>query len=284
MTDVLDLDAVAQADLVRRGEVSPAELVEAAIARAEAVNPSLNAIIHERYDRARDEAAGSLPDGPFRGVPMVLKDLDGTMAGEPYHAGTRFLQRHGYVASEDTELTRRFRAAGFVVLGRTNTPELGLQPTTEPASYGPTHNPWDTARSPGGSSGGSAAAVAAGICAIGHAGDGGGSIRIAASMCGLVGVKPSRCRTTMSPGGGSWAGAAARHVVCRPVRDAAAVLAAIEGPAPGDPYAAPRPARPYRDEVGADPGALRVAWTTAVPTEVCVTKPDVAAAVAATAA
>ena len=285
MTDVLDLDAVAQAELVRRGDVTPLELVDAAIARAEVVNPVLNAIIHERFERARDDAASpSLADGAFRGVPMVLKDLDGTMAGEPYHAGTRFLQRHGYVATEDTELTRRFRAAGFVVLGRTNTPELGLQPTTEPVAYGPTHNPWDTARSSGGSSGGSAAAVAAGVCAVGHAGDGGGSIRIPASMCGLVGLKPSRGRTTLAPAGESWGGAVARHVVSRSVRDTAAVLDAVEGPAPGDPVLRRAPARPYRLEVDEDPSPLRIGWTTAVPDDVCTTHPDVAAAVAGVAA
>jgi amidase len=280
MTDVLDLDACGQAERVRRGEISPIELVEAAIARAEAVNPTLNAIIHERYDRARVEAASpAVPDGPFRGVPIVLKDLDGTMAGEPYHAGTRFLQRHGYVATEDTELVRRFRAAGFVVLGRTNTPELGLQPTTEPAAYGATRNPWAPDRSTGGSSGGSAAAVAAGICAVGHAGDGGGSIRIPASMCGLVGLKPSRGRITLAPSGEAWAGAVARLVVTRTVRDTAAVLDAVAGPAPGDPYVAPPPARRYVDELAHDPARLRVGWSTAVPNGVCSTHPEVAAVV-----
>lgn len=283
-TDPLSLDAIGQAQLVRAGELSPAELVDAAIAAAEARNPALNAIIHERYDRARDEAEGDLPDGPFRGVPMVVKDLDGMMAGEPYHAGTRFLKRHGYVATVDTELIRRFRAAGFVIIGRTNTPELGLQTTTEPLAYGPSRNPWDPERSTGGSSGGSAAAVAAEIVAVGHAGDGGGSIRVPASMCGLVGLKPSRGRITMAPDGEAWSGLVARLVVTRTVRDTAAVLDAVLGPSPGDPYVASPPARPYVEELTAAAGTMRIGWTTAVPNQVCGCDPEVAATVGATAA
>jgi amidase len=201
---VTDHDATAQAQLVRDGEASPLELVDAAIAAIEKLDPDVNAVIHRRFERARGEAQGDLADGPFRGVPFVLKDLDNSQqAGEPYHAGTRYLQRHGYVADVDTELVRRFRAAGLVAVGRTNCPELGLQPTTEPLSYGPTRNPWDLERSVGGSSGGSAAAVAAGMVPLGHAGDGGGSIRIPASECGLVGLKPSRGRHTNDPEGES---------------------------------------------------------------------------------
>ncbi len=255
------LDATAQAQLVRGGEASPLELVDAAIATIEALDPQVNAVIHRQFERARDEAGGDLPDGPFRGVPYVLKDLDNSQqAGEPYHAGTRYLQRHGYVADADTELVRRFRAAGLVCVGRTNCPELGLLPTTEPLSSGPTRNPWDLERSVGGSSGGSGAAVAAGMVPLGHAGDGGGSIRIPASECGLVGLKPSRGRHTNAPEGESWAGLVVRGVVSRSVRDTATALDVQAGPAPGDWYQAPPPSRPYAEEVGADPGGLRVGW------------------------
>jgi amidase len=267
------LDATAQAELVRSGQATATELVEAAISRIEALDPQLNAVIHRQFDQAREQAAGSLPDGPFRGVPFLVKDLDNSHeAGQPYHAGTRYLQKHGYVATEDSELIRRYRAAGLVITGRTNCPELGLQPTTEPATHGPTRNPWDTTRSPGGSSGGSAAAVAAGLVPMAHAGDGGGSIRIPASACGLVGLKPSRARHTNAPENEAWAGLVARNVVSHSVRDTAAALDVIAGPAPGDPYQAPPAARPYRQEVGADPGALRIGWLVddpggAVPTE-----------------
>ena len=259
--DLARLDATAQADLVRSGQASPTELVEAAIARIEAVDPQLNAVIHRQFDAARAAAAGDLADGPFRGVPFLVKDLDNSQeAGQPYHAGTRYLQKHGYTPAADSELIRRYKAAGLVITGRTNCPEFGLQPTTEPATRGATHNPWDPTRSPGGSSGGSAAAVAAGLVPMAHAGDGGGSIRIPASACGLVGLKPSRGRHTNAPENEAWAGLVARNVVSRSVRDTAGALDAIRGPAPGDPYQAPPPARPYVEEVGADPGALRVGW------------------------
>src|SRR5437763_952059 len=198
--DVAFLDATAQAELVRQRKASPRELVEAAIARIERVNPKLNAVIIQRFEKARAEAAApDLPDGPFRGVPFLLKDLICHSAGDPYHAGMRLLRELGWVERYDTHLATRFRAAGFVFLGRTNVPELGPAPTTEPLAYGPTRNPWDTSRSPGGSSGGSAAAVAAGLVPIAHANDGGGSIRIPSSECGLVGLKPSRGRT-IGPG------------------------------------------------------------------------------------
>lgn len=284
MTDLAALDATAQAELVRTGQVTPAELVAAAVARAEQVNGELNAIIHPRYEEAVAEAGGDLPDGPFTGVPFVLKDLDGTAAGQPLHAGTRFLKDHGYVAPADSELTARFRDAGLVVIGRTNTPELGLVTTTEPVAYGPSRNPWDTGRSTGGSSGGSAAAVAAGIVPMGHAGDGGGSIRIPASECGLVGLKPSRGRITAGPEvGEAWAGLVARLAVTRSVRDAAALLDAVAGKGVGDPYWAPSPARPYVDELTADPGTLRIGWTAATFDGSVETDPQVAAATEATA-
>ena len=281
MSDELaSLDATAQADLVRRGEASPTELVDAAIERIERIDPQLHAVIHPRFDRARTDAAGDLPEGPFRGVPMVLKDLDGYQAGEPYHAGTRHLRDLGYVADHDSWLTERFRDMGVVFVGRTNTPELGLLPSTEPLAQGPTRNPWDTARSPAGSSGGSAAAVASGMVPLGHAGDGGGSIRLPASVCGLVGLKPSRGRCSLGPEAGeAWGGLVARLVVTRSVRDTAAVLEAVRGSAPGDPYVAPPPSRPYTEEVGADPGALRVAWTVRSPDPAAPTFPEVAAVV-----
>lgn len=285
MADLTDLDATAQADLVRAGEASPSELVDAAIARARAVGPTLNAIIHPRFEEAATEAASHPRTGPFPGVPFVLKDLDGTAAGMPYHGGTRFLKEHGYVAPADSELTTRFREAGLVVIGRTNTPELGLVPTTEPEAYGPSRNPWDLGRSTGGSSGGSAAAVAAGIVPMGHAGDGGGSIRIPAAHCGLVGLKPSRGRITVGPEvGESWGGLVARLAVTRSVRDTAALLDAVAGPGIGDPYWAPPPTCAYLDLLGADPAPLRIGWTDQAFDGTTEVDPQVAAAVAQTAA
>jgi amidase len=279
------LDACAQAQLVREGAASPAELVDDAITRIEKLNPELNAVIRTRFEEARREAAGPLPDGPFRGVPMVLKDLFCYAAGEPVHEGMRVLKDARYTAPRDQELTRRFRAAGFVVVGRTNTPELGILPTTEPAAYGPTRNPWDPGRSTGGSSGGSAAAVASGMVPVGHANDGGGSIRIPASECGLVGLKPSRARVSLGPEFGDvMGGLVCELAVTRTVRDTATVLDAVAGPAPGDPYAVPAPARPYVEEVGAPPGPLRIGVQTeafggAVRTEAdCVAAADAAAA------
>lgn len=264
--DLAWLDATAQAELVRSGQVSPTELVAAAISRIEACNPQLNAVIHERFEQARTEAAGELPGGPFRGVPLVVKDLACETAGDPIHEGMALLKRLGQTAEADTELAVRFRRAGFVIVGRTNCPELGILPTTEPQAYGPTRNPWDTSRSTGGSSGGSAAAVASGMVPIGHANDGGGSIRIPASECGLVGLKPSRARVPLGPHYGDvMGGLVAELAVTRSVRDAAAVLDAVHGPSTGDPYAAPPPTRPYREEVGFAPGALKVGVLTRSP-------------------
>ena len=261
-TDDLEwLDATAQADLVRRGEVSPAELVEAAIGRIEARNPALNAVIIPLFDKARALAAGPLPDGPFRGVPFLLKDCVAHSAGDPYHCGMQAAKDAGYVAPTDTELVRRYRAAGFVIVGKTNLPEMASSPTTEPLAYGPTHNPWNLDHSPGGSSGGSGAAVAAGMVAVAHGNDMGGSIRIPSSACGLVGLKPTRARNSLGPELGEfWGPTTHEHVLTRSVRDTAAVLDATSGPAPGDPYFAPPPARPFLDEVGADPGRLRIGF------------------------
>jgi amidase len=260
------MDAMAQAELVRSGEASPTELVEEAIARIEALNPEINAVIHERFEAARAEASGSLPDGPFRGVPMLLKDLHASQAGEPLHEGMGFLKALDWRASHDSEVVRRYREAGFVFVGRTNTPELGILPTTEPTAHGATRNPWDLSRSPGGSSGGSAAAVASGMVAAAHASDGGGSIRIPAAHCGLVGLKPSRARVTSAPDFGDVMGGLTTELaVTRSVRDAAAMLDAIHGPAVGDPYAVPAPERPFLEEVGADAGRLRIGVLTTPP-------------------
>jgi len=258
------LDATAQAELVRSGEASATELVDAAIERIESLNPQLNAVIHELFDEAREAAAGPLPDGPFRGVPFLLKDIGAAFRGQPLHLGTQLLKDLDFRAPVDTYLAQRFRDAGFVTLGKTNLPELGILPTTEPDAYGATRNPWDLSRSAGGSSGGSAAAVASGMVPIAHANDGGGSIRIPASHCGLVGLKPSRQRISEGPlVGDNLSGLTAELVVARSVRDVAAVLDAVHGAAPGDPYVAPPPARPYRDELAADPGALRIGVATA---------------------
>ena len=255
MTD----DACAQAELVRTGAASPAELVDAAIARIERLDPQLSALVRERFDAARRESRGELPDGPFRGVPLLLKDLGCHVAGEATHYGTAALRDADWRSPVDSWLAQAFRAAGFVVLGRTRVPELGTTVTTESRAYGVTRNPYDVQRSTGGSSGGSAAAVASGMVAVAHAGDGGGSIRIPASECALVGLKPTRGRVSQGPQvGESWAGATVDGVVTRTVRDTAAVLDAIRSPMPGDPYVAPQPARPYVEEVGADPGRLRV--------------------------
>lgn len=256
------LDATAQAALVRNKEVTPLELVDAAIAHIEQVNPQLNAVILPLFEKARAQAKSpTLPTGPFQGVPLVLKDLACATAGDPLHNGMRVLKEAQHVAAYDTYLAEKFQAAGFICVGRANTPELGLIPTTEPAAYGPTHNPWNLNHSTGGSSGGSAAAVAAGLVAVGHANDGGGSIRVPASECSLVGLKPSRGRVSLGPTAGEmWQGFAIEGVVTRSVRDTASVLDAIAGHMPGDPYVALTPQRPYLSEVGRDPGKLRIGF------------------------
>jgi amidase len=285
VTDLANLDATAQAELVRAGEAQPIELVDAAIARIEALNDEINAVIHPLFDRGRALANGTLPDGPFRGVPIVVKDLDGTLAGAPYHGGNRLLKSLNYTPDTTSYLFAKLEAAGFVIVGKTNTPELGLMTSTEPQAHGPTHNPWDTTRTPGGSSGGSAAAVASGMIPVAHAGDGGGSIRIPSSMCGLFGLKPSRGRVSVGPDESDpWSGFVVRHVVTRSVRDSASVLDALQGYMPGDPYTAPPPARPYASELGADPGKLRIGIRTDTPGDLAVTDPACAAAAADAAA
>ncbi|MEW5913261.1 MAG: amidase [Thermodesulfobacteriota bacterium] len=255
------LDATALAQLVRRREVTPLELVEAAIARCQALNPRLNAVITPMYEQARAAAQEPLGDGPFAGVPFLLKDLLATYKGVHMSAGCALLK--DFVADRDSELVVRQKKAGLIIIGKTNTPEWGLMPTTEPRLWGPTHNPWNLALTPGGSSGGSAAAVAAGIVPMAHGNDGGGSIRIPSSCCGLFGLKPTRARNPLGPGfGDMMSGLVIEHALTRSVRDSAALLDATSGPDLGDPYWAPPPARPFLQEVGADPGKLRIAFST----------------------
>ncbi|MEO1061296.1 MAG: amidase [Actinomycetota bacterium] len=264
-------DATGLAALIRDGEVTPTEVTEATIARIEATNGDVNAVIHPAFERGLAEAASpDLPDGPFLGVPMLMKDLWPSTAGEPFHLGNKALAAAGYVHPTDADLTTRYREAGFVMVGRTNTPELGLVATTEPEAYGPSRNPWDTSRSPGGSSGGAAAAVAAGMLPAANASDGGGSIRIPAASCGLVGLKPSRGRVPMGPLQEEWS-VSVQHVVCHTVRDCAGILDATARPFPGDGVIAPPPSRPFADEVGAEVGRLRIGLLAVSPREDTVT-------------
>ncbi|HWE54698.1 MAG TPA: amidase family protein [Acidimicrobiales bacterium] len=257
MEDVLWQDATGQAELIASGQVSAREMVSAAIARIEEVDGRLNAVIHRRFEQALAEVDAGLPAGPFHGVPFLIKDLSADSAGDPAHNGNRALRDAGVRAEHDSWLVARFRQAGFAFVGRTNTPEFGLVPVTESHAYGPCRNPYDPAYSPGGSSGGSASAVAAGMVAVAHASDGGGSIRIPASMCGLIGLKPSRGRTTLGPHGIE-SNLSVQNVVARSLRDVAAVLDAIQGPGPGDAVVAPPPLRPYAAEVGTRPPQLRI--------------------------
>jgi amidase len=253
------MDATAQAELVSSGEASPAELVDAAIARIEAVNPEINAVIHELFDEGREAAAGDVPDGPFKGVPFMLKDLGAAYAGQPLHMGSRLLKEAGFRSPVDSFLAQRFREAGLITVGKTNTPEFGIVATTESDAYGPARNPWDTERSTGGSSGGSGAAVAAGLVPFAHANDGGGSIRIPASHNGLVGLKPTRQRITEGPiVGDNMGGMTVELCVSRSVRDTARLLDAVHGPVAGDPYWSPPPARPYVEELEDESTGLRI--------------------------
>ncbi len=255
-------DALALADLVRRREVSPAELLEAALARLDSVNPGINAVTQDHRELARQFVAGGLPEGPLRGVPFLIKDLYATISGTVTSNGSAFFRDN--VADHDTEMVARYRRAGLVVFGKTNTPEFGLTITTEPRAFGPARNPWNLEYSTGGSSGGSAAAVAAGIVPVAHASDGGGSIRIPASCCGLFGLKPTRARNPSGPDrGDGWAGMSTEHVISRSVRDCAAFLDVTRGPDVGAPYFAPPPRRLYLDEVGSEAGRLRIGLMTA---------------------
>ena len=256
------MDATDQAALVRNGDATPLELLDAAIERADRLNPHLNALTWTWFDRAREQAR-TLPDTgqPFRGVPFILKDLHAAMTGTRLSNGNKALKAAEYTCDHDTTLVSRYLDAGLVVFGRGNSPEFGATPTTEPEAWGPTRNPWDLGRTAGGSSGGSAAAVAAGIVPAAHASDGGGSIRVPAACCGLVGLKVSQGRISAGPSRDE-TNLGVEHVVSRTVRDCAALLDATHGPGVGDRVIAPAPSRPYLDEMGADPGRLRIGFLT----------------------
>lgn len=254
-------DAVGLAGLIARREVSAAEVLEAALARMAEVNPKLNAVTLDLAARARAEVAAGVPSGPLSGVPFLLKDLGPTLAGTATTSACRLFADD--IAEADSPLTALYRAAGLVIFGKTNTPELGLEPVTEPAMFGPSRNPWDLGRTPGGSSGGASAAVAGDIAPAAHASDGGGSIRTPASACGLFGLKPSKGRVSYAPKNEGWGGFSMMHAITRSVRDSAVLLDIAAHPQAGDPYWAPPPERPFAEEVGRDPGKLRIAFTTA---------------------
>ncbi len=261
MKDYDRYDATALAKLVRERQVSAAELLDAAIARTEAVNPRINAVVARHYDEARAAVRAGLPQGPFSGVPFLLKDLNALLAGTVTSNGCRFFADNR--ADHDTELVARYKRGGLNIFGKTNTPEFGLTVTTEPRLHGATRNPWNLDTMAGGSSGGAAAAVAAGILPAAHASDGGGSIRIPASCCGLFGLKPTRARNPHGPDRGEgWSGMSTEHVITRSVRDSAALLDVTCGPDVGAPYFAPPPQRPFAQEVGVAPGRLRIGWVT----------------------
>lgn len=263
-------DALGLAELVARGEVSAAELLQCALARSAAVNPSLNAIVISMRDIAEQRVQEQL-SGPFAGVPFLIKDIAQDYAGVPTTAGSRALRN--FRPDRHSSYVQRALDSGLVIFGKTNTPEFALKGTTEPKYWGATRNPWDTTRTPGGSSGGAAAAVAAGIVPMAGASDGGGSIRIPASHCGLFGLRPSRGRVPSGPHHAEfWHGASSEHVLTRSVRDSAAMLDALQGPDSGAPFHIAAPERPYRDEVGRDPGRLRIAYSTRSPLGLAVDK------------
>lgn len=261
-SEYASFDGIGLGELVRKREVTPLELLEEAIARTEKHNGVLNAVVYKFYERARDLArAKKIGTGLFEGVPFMLKDILGFCEGVPTRFSSRYIPE--IPAPSDSELVARYKRAGLIPFAKTNAPEFGLAPMTEPLLYGPARNPWNPAHTPGGSSGGSAAAVAAGIVPLAHANDGGGSIRIPAACCGLVGMKPTRGRNSLAPDlGDIMGGFVVEHVVSRTVRDSAAALDATAGPVPGDPYFAPPKVRPYLEEVATRPKRLRIAFST----------------------
>jgi len=262
LKEYVDYDAVGLAELVRKGEVKPSELIEEAISRIGRSNDKINAVIHETFEIGRQAASdveSGENSGPFAGVPFLLKDIEGMLTGVPSTFGSRFTM--DLVSPIDDELVSRYKRAGMCILGKTNAPELGLLPITEPAAYGPSRNPWNLEHSTGGSSGGSGAAVAAGIVPMAHANDGGGSIRIPAACCGVVGMKPTRGRITQGPlMGDAMGGLVNNHVLSRTVRDSAAMLDATAGPMPGDPHMAPAPRGTFLNAAQTSPGKLRIAF------------------------
>ena len=249
-------DATGLAALIAGKQVSAGEVLDAAVARMEQVNPTLNAVILDLTDQARAQLASGTPAGPLGGVPWLIKDIGALVAGTPTTSGSRLLK--DAIAPADSAIVTAYRKAGLVIFGKTNTPEFGLEPVTEPEFFGPTLNPWDLTRTPGGSSGGAGAAVAGGFVPAAHASDGGGSIRTPAACCGLFGMKPSRGRVSSAPAGEGWGGASVQHAVTRSVRDSALLLDLICEPQPGDPYFLAPPATPFAEEVKRDPGKLRI--------------------------
>jgi amidase len=263
-TEYEHYDALGLADLVRRRQISPETLLDAAIARVEARNPSVNAVVMKLYDYGRQAIKAGLPDGPLTGVPFLIKDLSAALAGVPTTRACKFFA--DAVPAEDSEQVKRLKRAGLVIFGKTNTCELGLSLTCEPRFHGPTRNPWERSRISGGSSGGAAAAVAARMLPAAHGSDGFGSIRAPAACCGLVGLKPTRGRNTMAPYlGEGLGGLSTEHALTLSVRDSAALLDATAGLGAGDPYTVPPPARPFLQECGAPPGRFRIAFTTVTP-------------------
>jgi len=272
MDEMIGYDAIGLSDLIRQGEITPSELLETTIQRIEKINPELNAIIYKLYDQARtvadklssDNEGVKSSDSVFHGVPFLLKDLFAECKGAPFSEGSQAIQ--GYISKLDTELVKRHKACGLIVVGKTNTPEFGILTTTEPVLHGPTFNPWNPGLSPGGSSGGSAAAVAAGIVPMAHGNDGGGSIRIPASCCGLFGLKPTRGRNPLGPlFGDVGSGIVHEHALTRTVRDSATLLDQTAGPDLGAPYFAPPPKRPFHEEVGRDAGKLKIGFLSGIP-------------------
>tara|TARA_R110002110_G_scaffold59726_11_gene168745 strand:- start:4991 stop:6418 length:1428 start_codon:yes stop_codon:yes gene_type:complete len=264
ITDYADYDGIGLGELVSQGAVTPLELMDAAIERTERHNKTLNAVVYSAFDEAREAAKGKLPDGPFRGVPFLIKDLGTEVKGWPRTSGSKFVAN--IVDDHDSELVKRFRATGMVLFGKTNTPEYGITGTTESRLLGPCRNPWDPTRISGGSSGGAASAVGAGILPMAHASDGLGSIRIPAACCGLVGMKVTRDRNPQGPDDYDRAiGFSVDHIVSRTVRDSAAMLDEIGYPEPASPYAPPPKTRPYMEEIKKSPGKLKIAWSSETP-------------------